>query len=138
MTRFLVLLIAAYVVYYLIKNSLQGKTEKTAPRSPKEKKADRVTVDTHLKEIAYVYYSATQDGDTCDVCLSLDGKHLLPNHKILHDIKPPCINCKSPKGCRCTLVYVTRDEENGREIESLLKRHGGVCDKQTIEREFLK
>jgi hypothetical protein len=136
MMRFLVLLIAAYLIYYLIKNSINkgGTTRNTykTHQSSKEKKAD--VVNTHLKEIAYVYYSAAKDGDTCDVCKALDGSHLLPNHKMLHDIKPPHTGCKSPEGCRCTLVYVTRDEEGSGEVESLLKRFGGMCDKQTIER----
>jgi len=135
MIRFLVFLIAVYLIYYLIKNSIKGRTARNTYQSPpvhKEKKSD--VVNTHLKEIAYVYYSAAKDGDTCDVCKALDGRHLLPNHKMLHDIKPPHTDCKSPKGCRCTLVYVTRDEEDSGEIEYLLKRHGGMCDRRTIER----
>ncbi|MDO8140946.1 MAG: hypothetical protein Q6358_05555 [Candidatus Brocadiales bacterium] len=135
MIRFLVFLIAVYLIYYLIKNSIKGGTARNTYKTPqgnKEKNAD--VFNTHLKEIAYVYYSATKDDNTCDVCKALDGRHLLPNHKTLHDIKPPHSGCKSPKGCRCTLVYVTRDEEGSGEIESLLKRRGGVCDKQTIER----
>lgn len=136
MTRFLVFLIIAYIIYYLIKNSLKGKTTRKAPHPPKEKKAEEVK--TYLKEIAYVFYSATKDGDTCDVCMALDGRHLLPNHKTLQDIKPPHTGCKNLQGCRCTLVYVTRDEEGGRAIESLLKRHGGMCDRKTIERELIR
>lgn len=135
MIRFLVFLIAVYLIYYLIKNSITKGRTTTACKTPqgnKEKKAD--VFNTHLKEIAYIYYSATKDSDTCDKCKALDGSHLLPNHKMLHHIKPPHTNCKSPKGCRCTLVYVTRDEEGSREIESLLKRSGGMCNKQTIER----
>ncbi len=133
MTRLLVFLIAAYVIYYyLFKNSLKSKTTRNTAQPDKDKKTDPVT--THLKEIAYVFYSAVKDNDTCDACATLDGRHMLPNHKMLHNIKPPHRNCKSPKGCRCILVYVTRDEEDSREIESLLKRHGGMCDKQTIDR----
>lgn len=135
MIRFLVFLIAVYLIYYLIKNSIKGRTARNTAQTPqgyKEKKSD--VVNTHIKEIAYVYYSAAKDGDTCDVCKALDGRHLLPNHKMLHDIKPPHIGCKSPEGCRCTLVYVTRDEEDSAEIEYLLKRHGGICDRRTIER----
>lgn len=133
MTRFLVFLIAAYVIYYLIKNSLKSKSPGSTTRHPPDKKTDTAT--TRLKEIAYIFYSAAKDGDTCDVCMSLDGRHMLPNHKMLHIIKPPHANCKSPKGCRCTLVYVTRDEEGSGEIESLLKRYGGVCDRKTIDKE---
>ena len=107
MTRFLVLLIAAYIIYYLVKNSLKGRTRESTPPSSKEKNED--IADAHLKEIAYVFYSTAKDQNTCDVCMALDGKHLLPNHKILHDIKPPHSDCKNPEGCRCTLVYVTRD-----------------------------
>src|SRR3989304_2319577 len=117
------------------KHSVQGgRGGRTQPPSQdyKEKKPD--VVKPPLKEISYVYFSATKDGDTCDVCKALDGSHLLPNHKMLHDIKPPHAGCKSPEGCRCTLVYVTRDEEGSREIESLLKRCGGMCDRQAIER----
>lgn len=135
MMRFIVFLIAVYLIYYLIKNSItKGKTTTAykTPQDSKEKKAD--VFNTHLKEIAYIYYSATKDSDNCDVCKALDGSHLLPNHKMLREIKPPHTNCKNPKGCRCTLVYVTRDEEGSREIESLLKRSGGMCNKQTIER----
>ncbi|OOP57935.1 MAG: hypothetical protein AYP45_00570 [Candidatus Brocadia carolinensis] len=77
---------------------------------------------THLKEIAYVFYSTTNDDNTCDVCRELEGRHLLPNHKILQQIKPPHPGCKNPAGCRCTLVYVTRDEDGSAEIESLLKK----------------
>ena len=134
MTRFLVFLIVAYVVYYLIKISLKGKPTKNVPKQRKENKAN--VVDTHLKEIAYVYYSASKDGNSCDVCNTLDGIHLLPNHKILHNIKPPHKDCKSPKGCRCTLVYVTRDEEGGKEIEALLKNLGGVCDRKTLGKNY--
>ncbi len=133
MTRFIVLLIAAYIIYYLFKNSLKSKTSRNVTQHHTDKKSDAVI--THLKEIAYVFYSATKDGNTCDVCMELDGRHLLPNHKILQTMKPPHTGCKSPKGCRCTLVYVTRDEEGSREIESLLKKRGGMCDKQTIDRE---
>ncbi|HHT9114059.1 MAG: hypothetical protein HZA47_06495 [Planctomycetes bacterium] len=139
MIRFLVFLIAVYIIYYLIKNSIKGRTARNTYQSPqghKEKKPD--VVNTHLKEISYVYYSSAKDGDTCDVCKALDGSHLLPNHKTLHNIKPPHTDCKSSKGCRCTLVYVTRDEEGSKEIESLLKRHGGMCDKQTIERGLVR
>ena len=134
MTRFLVFLIVGYVVYILIKKSLKGKTIKNIDQPGKEKKAD--VADIHLKEIAYVYYSTSKDSDSCDICKTLDGTHLLPNHKMLHDIKPPHKDCKSSKGCRCTLVYVTRDEEGGREIEALLKKLGGVCDRKTIERNY--
>ena len=139
MIRFLVFLIAVYLIYYLIKNSIKGRTARNTYQSPpghKEKKSD--VVNTHLKEIAYVYYSAAKDGDTCDVCKALDGRHLLPNHKTLHNIKPPHTDCKSPKGCRCTLVYVTRDEEDSGKVESILKRCGGMCDRQTIERGLVR
>ncbi|HJZ24007.1 MAG: hypothetical protein A2Y11_02675 [Planctomycetes bacterium GWC2_39_26] len=134
MTRFLVLLIAAYVIYYLFKNSLRSKTKRNALQSNKGENTD--VVNTHLKEIAYVFYSTAKDRDTCDTCLALDGKHLLPNHKILNDIKPPHVDCRNPKGCRCTLVYVTRDEDGSKEVETLLKRRGGLCDRQTIDWEL--
>lgn len=137
MIRFLVFLIAVWLVYYLIRNSIRGGTTKRTSRTyreRKEKKPDPEVVNTQVKEIAYVYYSAAKDGNTCDVCKALDGKHLLPGHKTLHDIKPPRTDCKNPKGCHCTLVYVTRDEEDSKKIESILKKHGGTCDKQTIER----
>ena len=139
MIRFLVFFIAVYIIYYLIKNSIRGRTARNTYQTPqgrKEKTAD--VVSTHRKEIAYVYYSAAKDSDTCDVCKALDGSHLLPSYKMLHDIKPPHTDCKSPKGCRCTLVYVTRDEEGSGEIESLLKRRGGMCDRQTIERGLVR
>jgi len=139
MMRFLVFLIAVYLIYYLIKNSIKGGTTRNTYKTHqgnKEKKAD--VVNTHLKEIAYVYYSAAKDGDTCDVCKALDGSHLIPNHKMLHDIKPPHTGCKSPEGCRCTLVYVTRDEEGSGKVESLLKRCGGMCDRQTIEKGLVR
>ncbi len=132
MTRFLVFLIAAYVIYYLVKNSLKSKAPERDARRHQDKKADVVT--TRLKEIAYVFYSATKDGDACDVCMSLDGRHMLPNHKLFHTIKPPHAGCKNPNGCRCTLVYVTRDEEGSGEIESLLKRYGGMCDRRTLDK----
>jgi hypothetical protein len=136
MTRFIVFLIAAYVIYYyLFKNSLKSKTSRNTTQRHKDKKTDTDIVATRLKEIAYVFYSTVKDSNTCDVCMALDGRHMLPGHKLLQEIKPPHAGCKSPKGCRCTLVYVTRDEEGSREIESLLKRRGGVCDRQTIERE---
>ena len=133
MTRFLVLLIAAYIIYSLFKNRLKSKTSRNVTQHHTDKKPD--VVITHLKEIAYVFYSATKDGNTCSACMELDGRHLLPNQKILQTTKPPHAGCRSPKGCRCTLVYVTRDEEGSREIESLLKRRGGMCDKQTIDQE---
>lgn len=132
MTRFVVLLIAAYVVYSLVRNSLKGKPPENNVQHQKAKKTD--TVVAHVKEIAYVFYTATKDGNTCDICMELDGKHMLPHHKILQQIKPPHAGCKSHKGCRCTLVYVTRDEDGSREIESLLKKHGGMCDRKIIER----
>lgn len=136
MTRFIVFLIAVYVLYSLIKNKFKSKTVKDI-RQTYTKKTDN-TVSARLKEIAYVFYSAVKDGSSCDVCMALDGKHLLPGHKILPQIKPPHLGCKSTRGCRCTLVYVTRDEEGGREIESFLKRQGGICDRQTIERELAR
>lgn len=134
MTRFLVLLIAAYIIYYLLKRSLKDKAKRNTTPANKENHAD--TVNTHLKEIAYVFYSTAKDRDTCDTCLALDGKHLLPNHKILNDIKPPHVDCRNPKGCRCTLVYVTREEDGSKEIETILKRQSGLCDRQTIDREL--
>lgn len=132
MTRFIVLLIAGYVIYSLVKKSLKGKHARNDPQQPREKKKEPAV--THLKEIAYVFYSTTNDGNTCDVCRELEGRHLLPNHKILQQIKPPHPGCKNPAGCRCTLVYVTRDEDGSAEIESLLKKRGGMCDQQTIDR----
>ena len=132
MTRFIVLLIAAYVVYSIVKRSLKGTPSGNNVQQHTDKKSEPVV--THLKEIAYVFYSATNDGNTCDVCRELDGRHILPNHKILQQIKPPHPGCKSPAGCRCTLVYVTRDEDGSAEIESLLKKRGGMCDRQTIDR----
>ncbi len=133
MTRFIVLFIAAYVVYYLFKNSFKSKSSRSVAQPHKDETANVVV--THPKEIAYIFYSATKDSNTCDVCMELDGRHMLPDHKILHDIKPPHTSCKNQNGCRCTLVYVTRDEEGSNEIESLLKRRGGMCDRQTIDRE---
>lgn len=142
MTRFLVFLIAAYIVYYLIKNNLrQAKKNKTYQDRKKyeKKKKEEDSADSpvvHVKEIAYVYYSATKDGDSCDVCRVIDGRHLLPHHKMLSELRPPHKHCKSKKGCRCSLVYVTRDEEDSRNIESILQRYGGMCDRQSIEREM--
>lgn len=136
MTRFLVFLIIAYIVYYLVKNSFKDNKSRKNTQNRREKKSDLVSV--HVKEIAYIIYSATKDGNTCDACLALDGKYLLPGHKILTTIKPPHAGCKNPKGCRCTLIYVTRDEEGGREIESFLKKRGGMCDVQVIENELFK
>ncbi|MDR4507538.1 MAG: phage head morphogenesis protein [Candidatus Brocadiaceae bacterium] len=137
MTRFLVFLIVAYFVYYLIKNGLKNKTEQRTDYQKKQTDNYRETDagNAHIREIAYVVYSATNDRNTCDVCKSLDGRHLLPNSNLLQKIKPPHAGCKNPKGCRCTLVYITKDEENGSEIETLLKRHGGICDKHVIEKE---
>ncbi|KAB2832445.1 MAG: hypothetical protein F9K48_10485 [Candidatus Brocadia sp.] len=132
MTRFIVLLIAVYVIYSLVKKSLKGKPPRNDAQQHQEKKKEPVV--TYLKEIAYVFYSATNDGNTCDVCRELDGRHILPNHKILQQMKPPHPGCKNPAGCRCTLVYVTRDEDGSAEIESLLKKRGGMCDQQTIDR----
>lgn len=132
MTRFIVLFIASYVVYYLLKNSLKGMAAGKTHQGRKEKQSDEPV--THFKEIAYVFYSSAKDGDTCDVCKALDGRHLLPNHKMLHNAKPPHPGCKNPNGCRCTLVYVTRDEEDSKTIESLLVKHGGMCDKHVIDK----
>ncbi|KKO18386.1 MAG: hypothetical protein BROFUL_02892 [Candidatus Brocadia fulgida] len=132
MTRFIVLFIAAYVVYTIVKKSLKRTPSGNDAQQRTDKKSQPVV--THLKEIAYVCYSAANDDDTCDVCREFDGRHMLPNHKILQRVKPPHAGCKSPKGCRCTLVYVTRDEDGSSEVESLLKKHGGMCDRQTIER----
>ncbi len=141
MTRFLVFLIAAYIVYYLIKNSLKQAKKKNTSQDRKkyEKKKKEDNADTpvvHVKEIAYVYYSATKDGDSCDACRAIDGRHLLPHHKMLSELRPPLKHCKSKKGCRCSLVYVTRDEEDSRNIEFILQRYGGMCDRQSIEREL--
>ena len=132
MTRFFVFIILVFVIYYLIRNSLKGRAAREVFQQPNQKEED--VVSTSLKQISYVFYTAAKDGDTCAVCMALDGKHLLPDHKMLLDIKPPHAGCKSSKGCRCRLVYVTQDEEGSREIESLLKRFGGMCDRQTIER----
>ncbi|GAB63661.1 MAG: hypothetical protein DWB56_15950 [Candidatus Jettenia sp.] len=136
MTRFIIFFIIVCVIYYLIKNSLKGRTTRTIHQDRRRTYKEAEVADMQLKEIAYVFYLAVKDGGTCDVCMTLDGRYLLPNHKMLHTIKPPHAGCKSAHGCRCTLVYVTRDEEGGREIESCLKRHGGMCDKQTVEREL--
>lgn len=137
MTRFIIFFIVICVMYYLIKNSLKGRTTRTIHQTRRKTYQEKEAgVAVRLKEVAYVFYSAVKDGSTCDVCMALDGRYLLPNHKMLHAIKPPHAGCKSARGCRCTLVYVTRDEEGGREIESCLKRHGGMCDKQTVEREL--
>lgn len=73
MTRFIVLLIAGYVIYSLVKKSLKGKPPRNDAQQHQEKKKEPVV--TYLKEIAYVFYSATNDGNTCDVCRELDGRH---------------------------------------------------------------
>ncbi len=132
MTRFIALFIIAYIVYYVIKNKLRHGAAKTK-RQPSSWGKNTETVETRLKEIAYVVYSANGDGDTCDLCAALDGRHFLPNHALLNSIKPPHPACNSHKGCRCTLTYVTRDEESSKEIVAFLGKRGGVCDRQTIE-----
>ncbi len=132
MTRFIVFFIAGYIIYYLIKNRFKDKHAGNGVQYHTGKKSD--TNPTHLKEIAYIFYSATKDANTCEACMELDGKHILPNHKILQQIRPPHSRCKNPKGCRCTLVYVTRDEDDSDEIEALLKKRGGMCDQRTIDK----
>jgi hypothetical protein len=136
MTRLLVLLLSAYIIYYLIRTSLKGKTTGNARQTSvkKQKPENAETANTRLKEIAYVYYSTAKDNDACTECNAFEGRYFLPNHKMLHSIRPPYSGCKSHKGCRCTLVYVTRDEEDSGEIESILKKHGGMCDRQTIRK----
>ncbi|MCF6157529.1 MAG: hypothetical protein E3K32_02925 [wastewater metagenome] len=134
MLRFITFVVVVSVVYYLIKGRLRGKTIKNVRHRYGERTQD--TVSARLKEIAYVFYSAVKDSSTCDVCMALDGRHLLPGHKMLSNIKPPHAGCKNTQGCRCTLVYVTRDEEGGREIESFLRKHGGMCDRKAIEKAF--
>lgn len=131
MTRFIALFIIAYVVYYVIKNKLRHVAAKTKRQPSQGEKPE--TVQIRLKEIAYVVYSANGDGDTCGLCAALDGRHFLPNHSLLNSIKPPHPACNSHKGCRCTLTYVTRDEEGSKEIVAFLGKRGGVCDRQTIE-----
>ena len=145
MTRLLVILIAVYVIYYLIKSSLKSKKlnsikaentsqSRTQKKYQEEKEGE---FDSYQKEIAYIIYSSTKDDDTCKVCLSLDGKYLLPDNRILNDIRPPNSGCKNTNGCRCKLMYVTKDEEGSERIESFLKKHGGLCDKQALEKEVL-
>lgn len=131
MTRFIALFIIAYIVYYVIKNKLRYGAAKTKRQPSRGEKAE--TVNTRLKEIAYIVYSANGDDDTCGLCAALDGRHFLPNHALLNSIKPPHPACNGHKGCRCTLTYVTRDEEGSKEIVAFLGKRGGVCDKQTIE-----
>lgn len=135
MTRFLVFFVIAYVVYYLLKNNLKGKTSEQPPQRRRDKQPD--VVNAHIREIAYVYCSAKNDDNTCDVCKSFDGKHMLPNYKMLGSISPPHAGCKNPNGCRCHLVYVAKDEEYGSKVEALLKRLGGICDRQTVEKECI-
>lgn len=141
MTRVLVFLIAGYLVYYFMRYSLRKEAKKNTSQDQKKhekkKKEDKSDIPVaHVKEIAYVYYSATKDGDSCDICRAIDGRHLLPYHKMLSELRPPHKHCKSKKGCRCSLVYVTRDEEGSRNIERILQKHGGMCDRHAIEREM--
>ncbi|MEK6737191.1 MAG: hypothetical protein AABY74_00820 [Planctomycetota bacterium] len=131
MTRFIALFILSYIVYYLIKNKLRRYTAKTKRQPSWGEKPE--TVQIRLKEIAYVVYSANGDGDTCDLCAALDGRHFLPGHPMLNSIRPPHPACNGHKGCRCTLTYVTRDEEGSKEIVAYLGKRGGVCDKQAIK-----
>lgn len=131
MTRFIALFIIAYIVYYVIKNKLKHGATRTKRQPARAKKTE--PVDTRLKEIAYVVYSAHRDGNTCELCAALDGRHFLPNHPLLNSIRPPHPACNSHKGCRCTLIYVTRDEEGSKEIVAFLGKRGGVCDRQAIK-----
>jgi len=131
MTRFIALFIIAYIVYYVIKNKLSRFAAKTKRQPSREEKPE--TVQIRLKEIAYVVYSANGDDDTCDLCAALDGRHFLPEHPMLNSIRPPNPACNSHKGCRCTLTYVTRDEEGSKEIVAFLGRRGGVGDRQAIK-----
>lgn len=131
MTRFIALFILSYIVYRLIKNRLRRYTAKTKRQPSWEEKPE--TGQLRLKEIAYVVYSANGDGDTCDLCAALDGRHFLPDHPMLKSIRPPHPACSAHKGCRCSLTYVTRDEENSKEIVAYLGKRGGVCDKQAIK-----
>lgn len=131
MTRFIVLSIIAYIIYYVIKNKLRHSAVRTKRQPSREGKTE--TVDARLKEIAYVIYSANGDGDTCELCAALDGRHFLPNHAMLSSIRPPHPACNSHKGCRCTLTYVTCDEEGSKEIVAFLGKRGGVCDRQAIK-----
>lgn len=135
MLRFIVLLIIIYIAYYFFRNALTGKTtKKVSSQSERKDRKYAKVVDAHVKEIAYVFYATSNDEKVCDVCQSLEGRYLLPDHKMLSHLKPPHIACKNPDGCRCTLVYVTRDEEGSREVEYFLRKHGGMSDRKTIRK----
>ena len=136
MLRFIIIFAIIYLVYLSLKKSLQGGKQKGGgTRSRTEQKRD-VFNTNRVKEISYLFYSATKDDSTCDICKELDGKHFLPNHEIHHSIKPPHHRCKNPNGCRCSLVYVTEDEAQSEKIELVLKKYGGTCNKSTIEKEL--
>ena len=134
MLRFIIIFAIGYLIYLSLKNSLKGKQKRQhTGKSNTEQNKDAFNTNL-VKEISYVFYSATKDNLTCDVCRELDGKHFLPNHEIHHSIKPPHNSCKNPAGCRCSLVYVTEDEEQSKKIEMILKKYGGTCNKSTIEK----
>lgn len=136
MLRFIIIFAIIYLVYLSLKKSLQeGKQRGGSTRSRTEQKKD-VFNTNRVKEISYLFYSATKDDSTCDICKELDGKHFLPNHEIHHSIKPPHRRCKNPNGCRCSLVYVTEDEAQSEKIELILKKYGGTCNKSIIEKEL--
>jgi len=133
MLRFVIILVVAYVLYYLIKSSLKeyAFSKKNAAQKFRNSK-ENTPHKGKIKEIAYVLYSSIKDNEVCDVCKSYDGNYFLPDHKMLQSISPPHVHCKNAEGCRCSLVYVTRDEEQAIEIESILRRFGGMRNSETV------
>lgn len=58
--------------------------------------------------MSYVYVSALSDDDSCEVCVSFDGREYPEVDAAAEHFTAEGINkgCTSPAGCRCTLVEV--------------------------------
>lgn len=87
-------------------------------------------------DIAYFYISAILDENTCQVCKELNGLHIVNDESQLERIQSyenGIKACTSPLGCKCCLVAVLREESGADEIDSELRRVGGVLPKSYFE-----
>ncbi len=61
-------------------------------------------------DIAYAYYSALLDENTCEECAAVDGQIVDVGSPLYYDLMPPHRECLGRGACRCMYIYIMKDE----------------------------
>lgn len=87
-------------------------------------------------DIAYFQISTILDKNTCQVCKEINGLHILNDKSQLERLRSyekGIKTCISPRGCRCILVGVFKEEIGSDKIVAELKKAGGVLPRTYFE-----